>query len=270
VKAVLAELMQVMEFVSIGVTLFFLALGSFFDLKTREVPDRVWLIYGPLGFALTVYRTFNEPQLLSFTAASIIVTTLLSLGIGYFGLFGGADAKALICLGLTLPLVPMGFTPVLGYVHSFFPIVVIIASFLCSLAMGVWIGLRNLFNYARAGTRMFAGLEGESRWKKVMAMVTGYPTNLTNLRSTFYLYPMEEVAEDAGGARRRFHLMLDAESDRDQLVAGLSGSLGKVGSPERVWVTPGLPMMVFILCGVIITLIFGDPIFWTVVVLARR
>lgn len=258
------------EIASIIITLVFLAIGSYFDLKTREVPDRVWLVYGPLGLVLTVYRTFSEPQLLWFTVISIAVTTLLSIGIGFFGLFGGADAKALMCLGLTIPLVPSTFSPVLGYVHPFFPIVVIITSFLCSLAMGFWIGLRNLFNYIRVRSRLFAGLESEARWKKLIAMATGYPASLPELRSTFYLYPMEKVSEDAGTAVRKFQLMTDAESDREQLVTQFVTSLERVGHPERVWVTPGLPMLLFILCGVLVTLIFGDLIFWTALSTAVR
>jgi prepilin signal peptidase PulO-like enzyme (type II secretory pathway) len=32
--------------------------------------------------------------------------------------------------------------------------------------------------------------------------------------------------------------------------------------PDRVWATPGLPMLIFILAGLIATLLFGD-IVWT-------
>jgi len=39
---------------------------------------------------------------------SIRLTAVLALGIYYAGLYGGADAKALIAIAVTLPLPPVG------------------------------------------------------------------------------------------------------------------------------------------------------------------
>jgi len=72
---------------------------------------------------------------------------------------------------------------------------------------------------------------------------------------------MEEVVEGTDGAKRRLTLYFNAEADRDQMVAKLVSSLSKVGSPNEVWISPGIPMIVFMLIGLIITLIFGDLIF---------
>jgi len=117
---------------------------------------------------------------------------------------------------------------------------------------------------------MFEGLRLEPRWKKALAFVTGYPTGWSKLESTFYLYPMEEVSEDSSGAHRRFRLFASAEADRNEMISSLSRSLRKVGTPDTVWVTPGIPMLLFILLGVVITLIIGDPIFYTVLSMAKR
>jgi prepilin signal peptidase PulO-like enzyme (type II secretory pathway) len=257
------------EFLSILLSLSFFALGSWFDLKTREVSDKVWWAYAPLGLVLSAYRLTANQSLLFLTLVSIGLTTLLSLGLFYFGLFGGADSKAIICLGLTLPLVPAGLQPVTGYAHPFFPLVVVIMGFLCSASTAVWLALRNLLTYS-TGQRMFEGLEHESVWRKVLASITGYPTSVLKLHETFYLYPMEKVVEDPNGSRRTFQLFVNVEADRDALVSELDKSLPKVGSPGKIWVTPGLPMLLFILIGLIVTLILGDPIFTGVLMLARR
>jgi hypothetical protein len=188
----------------------------------------------------------------------------------HLGLFGGADAKAIICLGLTIPLAPSSYSPLMGYVHPFFPVVVIIMGYVSSLSIVFWLGLRNLVTFSREGLKMFEGLRLEPQWKKALAFVTGYLADLSKLESTFYLYPMEEVSEDSSGAHRRFRLFVSAEADRSEMISGLDRSLRKVGSPTRVWVTPGIPMLLFILLGVLLTLALGDPIFYGVLSLARR
>jgi preflagellin peptidase FlaK len=264
------EPIQLVELVAILVSIFFFSLGSIFDLRTREVDNWVWLVYGPIGLALTIVRLFLDPSTLFLTLVSIALTTLLSFGLFYFGLFGGADAKAVICLGLTLPLIPTVFTPILGYVHPFFPVVALIMGYLCSAALTVWFGLGNLLTYLTQGKRLFEGLEGEAWSKKALASVLGYPTDPSKLRSTFYLYPMEEVLMDGDRPRRTLKLYQNAETDREPLVSELSDSLTKLGFKGRVWVTPGLPMLLFILIGMIITLALGDVIFSTVFILARR
>jgi len=263
------QTVQVVDLAAIIVTIFFFGVGSYFDLKTREVDDRVWLTYGPIGLALTVVRLLVEPSALFLTLVSIAITTMVSFGIFYFGLFGGADCKAVICLGLTMPLPPSTFQPVLGYLHPVFPLVVVITGFICSAAIAVWYGLRNLATYFSRGKDMFEGLQYESWWRKTMAFILGYRVELSKLRSTFYLYPMEAVVQSAEGPHRALKLFVDAETDREPLVSELSNSLAKMGYEGKVWVTPGIPMLLFILIGLIITLILGDIVFSTVFILAR-
>jgi preflagellin peptidase FlaK len=252
---------QLSEYVSISLTLLFLAIAAISDLKTREVADRVWLLYGPIGLALTVYRTYIDPSILILTAASIGLSVLLAFALVFFGLSGGADAKALICLGLTLPLPPRIISPILGYLHPFFPIIVLVTGYVCSFSVAIWMLGRNMVSLARGKSNLFGGLENESTWKKILALVTGYPTRISRLKSTFYLYPMEKIVEEEHGASRTLQLYSNIDVDRDQVVSAFIESLRKVGSPDTVWVTPGLPMLVFILVAVVITLIVGDPIF---------
>jgi preflagellin peptidase FlaK len=263
------DLSQIVQYLSVIVTIAFFALASAFDLRTREVPDWVWLVYGPIGVALTAIWLFLESSEIPLAALSIGLTALLSLALLYFGVFGGADAKAIICLGITLPLAPSSYVTLVGYVHPFFPVVVVIMGFVCSVSVVFWIGLRNLWSRSH-GHDLFEGLYNESLPTRVLAALTGYPTDISRLRSTSYLYPIEEVVENTTGARRRFHLFFDAEADRDQMISDFTKSLSKVGSPSRVWVSPGLPMLLFMLFGLVITLVAGDLIFSTILMFALR
>lgn len=259
-----------MEVAAISVSLFFFGLGSAFDLKKREVSDKLWLIYGPLGLILTLAELFFRTSSAMLVTASITLATIVSLGLFYFGLLGGADAKAVICLAITMPLAPQSYESMIGYVQPFFPIVVVMTGFICSASTIVWFGLANLLRSLTQPIPLFDGLQHEPSWKKMLAAITGYPADISKLRSTFYLYPMETVEEDSVGSQRRFQLFVSAEAEREELISSLTGSLQKVGSPDKVWVTPGLPMLLFILIGLIITLVLGDPIFSGVLKLAKH
>jgi preflagellin peptidase FlaK len=253
--------LTILQLLAVAVTLFFFCLGSALDFRSREVDDRVWLVYGPIGLLLTIATLFIDPSRIILTALSAGVAFVLAIGLFYFGLFGGADAKAIMCVGLTIPLVPVGFPGLLGYAHPFFPIVVLVTGFLCSVLAAVWIGVMNLLAYSRLGSEMFQGLENESAWRKGLAMISGYRTGIERLRSVFYLYPMEQILQTADGSRRSFKLFVDAEADRDRLVTEFSNAYSKLDLQSQVWVTPGLPMLVFMTVGLMITLIFGDVLF---------
>jgi preflagellin peptidase FlaK len=255
------DVLTVLQLLAVVVTLVFFGLGSVLDLRSREVDDRVWLVYGPVGLLLTIATVFVDPSRIILTALSVGIAFLLAIGLFYFGLFGGADAKAVMCLGLTIPLVPRGFPGLLSYAHPFFPIVVLVTGFLCSVLAAVWLGVENLFAYSRLGSAMFQGLEHESRWRKVLAMISGYRAEIDRLRSVFYLYPMEEIVQTSDGGRRSFKLFVDAESDRDKMVSEFTNEYSKLNLQSQVWVTPGLPMLVFMTAGLLVTLVFGDILF---------
>lgn len=245
---------------SVAITLLFLTIAAFFDMKTREVPDKVWAAYAPIGLALTIFRTFLDPSLLILTLSSIAISFLLGFGLTFFGLSGGADAKAIMCLGLTLPLPPDISNTVLGFFHPFFPIVVLITAYVCSLSVAIWMLRRNLVLMSQ-GAMPFDGLGKEPRWKKALALMGGYRASIERLQQTFYLYPMEKIVEDERGAHRTLELFSNPDVDRDQLVTRFLESLQKVDMPETVWVTPGLPLLLFILLAVVIVLVLGDPLF---------
>jgi len=256
------DALALLQILAIAVTFFFFAVSSILDFRSREVDDRVWLAYAPIGLVLTIVTVLVDPSRIILTVASAAIACVLALGLFYFGLFGGADAKAIMCLGVSMPLVPLRFPGLLGYVHPFFPIPVLVTGFICSALVAVWFGLKNLLAYSRFGSSaMFQGLEHESRWRKALAMISGYRTEMSRLRSVFYLYPMEEIVQTADGALRSFKLFVDAEVDRDKMVSEFSNAYSNLNLQGQVWATPGLPMLVFITVGLVLTLIFGDVLF---------
>ena len=130
-------------------------------------------------------------------------------------------------------------SPVLGFVHPFFPVVVLITTYIASLSVAVWILSKNIILLATLRSRVFAGFDREPLWKKMLAIITGFPAKTSQLQSTFYLYPMEKVVEDKDGAHRTFQAYSNADVDRDEALSEFLDSMKKIGSPSTVWVTPG-------------------------------
>src|SRR4030067_2684961 len=84
---------------SLGVLLY----AAWSDYKTREVSNRVWVIYAPLALSLSLagFLLF-DPSRLPFFVLSFGVTAAIAILLFYTGGFGGADSKALMCIALAL------------------------------------------------------------------------------------------------------------------------------------------------------------------------
>jgi prepilin signal peptidase PulO-like enzyme (type II secretory pathway) len=70
---------------------------------------------------------------------------------------------------------------------------------------------------------------------------------------------MEEILRNNGGFSRRLKLFSPADIERNDLVRDLEGCLM---NDEEVWVTPGIPLLVFVLIGLVSTTLIGDVLIW--------
>jgi preflagellin peptidase FlaK len=97
-----------------------------------------------------------------------------------------------------------------------------------------------------------------------LTTITGYKTTISKLKEKWHIYPMEDVEEGADGQPKRRLVILPRDEGRDEIVERLSKAInsGKIG--DRVWATPGLPMLIFITAGVVVSIFLGD-IVWVVI-----
>jgi preflagellin peptidase FlaK len=253
----------------ITVVLSFMVYASWSDIKTREVSNKVWAFLGPVGLAFTLINIHfsGSYSKLNDLALSFMITTGIAVALFYLGFFGGADAKALICLSLALPYNPTdGFTPVFSFIP--FPLSVFANAILSSILIAFYALLRNVL-WVASGKSLFEGLESESLAKKFMSLITGYKVKVSDLKEKFYLYPIEKIEQtQEGKVTKKLQVLVHAEADREADVAKIA-ELSRSGLVSEVWATPGLPFLFFITVGLILTLLFGDVIFWLISLLCK-
>jgi len=252
---------QILDGARIILCLSFLIYASWSDYKTREVSNKVWAILGPLALALTGFQFLvysSEPlQLIISYVLSFAITSGLAIAIFYAGGFGGADAKALMCIALALPVYPSHLLPQpTGFVSPLFPITIFTNSVLLG-ALSVFYALfRNLLWKLRNKGGVFEGLETESLGRKILALFSGYKISVSKLEKGF-MYPLEDVEVNEEGVKRKL-LVFPKDEERDDIVARIIGNIGKEKLEGGVWVTPGLPLLIHITLGLLIALFYGD------------
>lgn len=242
-----------------------LSMASVYDIKTREVPDEIWILFAPISVALTVTSLFlggwRQEAILSL-AISLMVMSALSTALFYIGLFGGADAKALIYLAAAMPEHP-NFSPAglpLGLSAQRLIILPPISTFsnaalIASLSI-IGIVLRNLVDLAR-NKRIFVGLEHERLIAKIGAFLIGYRVDADKVRAKRDHYlPLEEFGKhEDGSIKRKLKIFRRLSWDGDEI--GMDVPAGIHG---KIWVTPGLPFLLFITVGFITAIFIGDII----------
>ena len=233
----LSEL-RVLDAVRISLISATMLYASYSDWVSREVDDKVWIISGVIGGALTAL------DLLLTWSLRYLILALISIGVGCglayafycFGFYGGADAKAVMVISIGLPL----YYPRM-MLHPFTGLASLSNGLLISLMMPVSMLIINLSAILR-GEDLFEGFEHESRIRKLAALFFGIRV------------------KDA--RRRKFWLPLEEEKDGRRYF-NFNILTFELEEPKRddCWVTPGLPLLLFITAGLLIFIFLGDLIY---------
>ena len=222
------------------------------DIKTRTVANELWLIMILVGIPLAIYNfhLYGMPFLNRF-GISLLFTSLLAYLFFRLGLFGGADAKSLIGIAVLIPTNPLHssliFDPFPFAITTLFNAAVI------SLIGPLTLFFYNLRNLRFEVLRENLGLAFIGYKMHIAALTKPEHKNLLRL---LHSYEAEEVEE---GAVKRKYVLGGVEID-DAMIEELKNyrAQGKIG--EDVWVTPGLPYMLFITSGFFVALFYGNLI----------
>lgn len=188
---------EILEALRVLTSLTLLIYASWSDYKTREVSNRVWILFAPLGFALTfptlyLYESLN---VLFFYGISFGLTSVFAIILFYSGGFGGADAKALMCLALALPFYPENLvTPISQQIspisRMIFPITVFSNAVVLVIVLVAYILLRNLYWRKKTGRKLFEeDQKTEASWRKFLVLITGYKVPVDKLKENGICIP---------------------------------------------------------------------------------
>ena len=246
-------------------SLTFLIYASWSDFKKREVSNTVWALFAPLAFALTSLQVYmvaftSSPTFIQQTlyvyALSFVLIFALSYILFYVGAFGGADAKALICIAIALPTYPIYFLrPQFEFIPPLFPLTVFSNGVLLASLSVAYATLRNLVWKFRTKKSLFEGFEIESNWRKTIALLCGYKVKSEELERG-HLYPLEDI-NGADGKERKL-VVIPKDEKREEIVERILGAVCEGKIQNEIWVTPGLPLLVFITAGFLAALFLGD------------
>jgi preflagellin peptidase FlaK len=221
---------------------------------------------GPLALALTGFQFLvysPQPlQLIIFYGLSFAITSALAIAVFYAGGFGGADAKALMCIALALPVYPNHLLPQpSGFVSPLFPITIFTNSVLLG-ALSVFYALsRNLLWKIRNRRDIFEGMETESFGRKILALISGYKVKVSKLEKG-HMFPLEDVEVNDEGNKKRKLLVFPKYEEREEIVARVIENVKEEKLDGGVWATPGLPLLIFVTVGLIIALAYGDIVWF--------
>jgi len=258
-----------------AITLLFLFYASWSDYKTREVSNTIWMLFAPLAFVLTFLEIYiyDFSQLPSY-GMCFGLTAAFAIILFYSGGFGGADAKALMCLALALPFYPENLTkPFFRHAspisQTFFPITIFSNSVILAASTAIYMLLRNIIWRQKTGKKLFEReYESKSFGRKLLVLVTGYKVPIDKLKEKWHLYPLEDVEKTENGLKRKL-VVLPKDEGRDAIVERLSKAVENGKIQKAVWATPGLPMLIFITTGLVIALLFGDIVWICISFLLR-
>jgi preflagellin peptidase FlaK len=216
-----------------------LAIGSWQDVKTREIDDRLWLVAGIAGGLLTVAEIATTPAYpLVLACFSILLTVILAFGIYFLGLYGGADAKALLVIALAMPVTTFTATAL-----PIFPLSVFGNSLVISLMIIPACLIANALSAGKGP--LFAGVKSSSL-KKVAALFTGIRVSPETAKSVHF--NLIEWPLPSGGSELRIFHKVEEVDEVKRFVAGA----------KSVWATVAIPMIVFFLGGFILAALGVD------------
>jgi preflagellin peptidase FlaK len=223
-----------------------LSIGSYYDLKTREVNDRLWMAFGGAGLVLYAREYVSGATAdVQMILVSVSLTAAVAIVLYRYGFFGGADAKALVAVSVILPVYysSSGF-----HVHPITGITVLTNAALFALVVPLYNALSNLVKVAR-GERIFEGFD-EPTWRKVLACFVGTPSN----RPIRHHSVIECSAGE--GKKKKFSFRLNYGDEDGSDSKGFCCAGSSVGG--RIWLSQNLPFLVFMLAGFLAVMLFGD------------
>ena len=207
-----------------------LGIATIFDIKKREIHDGLWIGFGALAIIFTIIQFENIDSVVN-TGISVIITCPLILVIWRLGLFGGADAFAIIVLSGLVPFATLSEQQIT-------PFTTLINAGIFSLSILILNLIQNIKSISNH-TNIFEGFD-ETKIRKLFACLIGNYSK--NPKYGF------SIQKSINNSKKFDFSMKHAEKT-------------VFYDEPFTWITPGLPFILFIMIGFTIQIFFGDILF---------
>ena len=234
--------------------------ASWRDIKERSVTNRLWLLMIAVGIPLATYNIliYRIPFFLILLTFSLLFTSALSYLFFRLQLFGGADAKSLICISMLIPIHP-GFHffsyhfPIssslnIGLVLFPFAISTLLNATILTLTVSFALFFYNLLN-----------LRLDELSENVRYAFIGYKLHVDKLTDLKHTRLVHSYKEKEGNVEKRF-IFGGVEIDKGK-IEKLKSYAADGELDKEVWVTPDLPFILFITAGFLISILYGNFLF---------
>ena len=259
---------------------FLLSIGSWQDIKTREVADWIWLgmivggiIIHSLQIILRILVDISPIDYFMTWILNITFALTLTLFLTFSGLGGEADRIAFISIGIVSPISLPFFMfqdPVYEILIDAVPRILgtFFNAYLIALPVPLLIFCYNIANQ-RSNPNLYV-LSNESIWKRFLIRFIGYPHQTQNLNRDLMEKPwhfdfLEEFKEVIGWCII-FRVRLDtpeADSTRKQELLSLILSKNK----RSIWIQPSLPFIFILMLGYFTEVLIGNLVLLFMVIL---
>ena len=198
-----------------------LVYGAYRDIKYRDIPEVTWVPAIAAGITLNLMTGGFD---IMHTLISLIPAIMLLI-LAFLGMMGGADFLAILTIGVVHPyftLLPISLLT-LGY-SLIIPIFLMIYYLLRNVSM------KNVLQRIRC-------VEG----RRTYLWFLGYPLRISEFLNRVRATTTKEEVEDE-----------EEEKVRNTIVEKIKE--GSLTPTDVIWVTPGLPHVVFFLIGYLLAL----------------
>ncbi|MCX6656768.1 MAG: hypothetical protein NTY03_16860, partial [Candidatus Bathyarchaeota archaeon] len=178
-----------LDYIRVPLVILMFLYGSYKDIKTREISDFVWIVFGSIAVVFDVYELWVGSLNLVTLLVSVGFSVVFGLLTGYLGLFGEADALALVTLALLSPVPPVFFMGG-GFQSLLMPLSVLSNSVLMAASLAIVVLGMNLFD---GGKDLFVGYGSVGWITKIILLFTGRRARLDKVKGPPYEYPLERI-----------------------------------------------------------------------------
>jgi len=214
--------------IGIVLALTMLIVGSIIDVWKREIHDYYWIGFGSVGFLLL----FLDPDLVSnlLTIGFALIIAPFVILMWRIGLFGGADAFALIALAVIAPMATISENAVTPFTTLSNAAILFVFPLLINV-------VRNVIAQIK-GEHIFEEFD-EGAGKKLAALLMGY-----RAKTPKFGFSLEKTES----GKKKFDLTIHHAENQEFCIK------------TNTWVSPGIPYLLLITGGFIIQLFYGDII----------